>query len=68
MCFYIKNELGEINTVNFSNTKLSTWQSQLLWAFLQSLGVFPSSAGKPREFAIRARGSFKELFPLTIRD
>ena len=24
MCFYIKNELGEINTVNFSNTKLFT--------------------------------------------
>ena len=49
---------------------MSTWQLQLLGAFWQSSGMFPSSAGNPREdaIAIGARGSFKELFPLTISD
>ena len=47
---------------------MSTWQSQLLGAFRQSSGMFLNSAGKPREVAIGARGSFKELFPLAIRD
>ena len=38
---------------------MSMWQSQLLGAFMQSLGIFPSSAAKPREVGIGAHGSFK---------
>ena len=64
MYFYTKNELVEINSVNFSYIKMSTWQSQLLWIFRHSLGMFPSSAWEPRDVAIGARDSFKELFPL----
>ena len=38
---------------------MSTWQSQLLVAF-GGVQKHQSSAGKPREVAIGARGSYKE--------
>ena len=44
-----------------------TWQPQLLWAFRQSSDV-SKLRRKAREVAIGAHGSFKDLFPLTIRD
>ena len=47
---------------------VSTWQSQNFRAFRQKSGMFPSSAGESRDVAMGARGSFKDLFPLTIRD